>query len=96
MSERPWIATVPDADWTAGPLAELHPEVVDPESGRVDHIMAIHSLNPRSLAAHQVLYESAMHGTATLRKVDRELIAVVVSAIHKTVNPVKKPFLFAI
>ena len=79
MSERPWIATLPDADWTVGPLAELHPDVVDPESGRVDHIMAIHSLNPSGLAAHHGLYRSAMAGTGTLRKVDRELIALVVS-----------------
>ena len=41
--------------------------------------MAIHSLNPRSLRAHLALYESAMAGTATLRKVERELIALVVS-----------------
>ena len=39
----------------------------------------MHSLNPRSMAAHQGLYESAMAGTATLRKVERELIALVVS-----------------
>jgi len=39
----------------------------------------VHSLNPRGMAAHQALYESAMAGTATLRKVERELIALVVS-----------------
>ena len=39
----------------------------------------MHSLNPRAMAAHQGLYESAMAGTATLRKVERELIALVVS-----------------
>ncbi len=78
----PWIETVPDEGWTAEPtsqLAELHGEVVDGEHGRVDHIMAIHSLNPRGLAAHHGLYESAMAGTATLRKVDREILALVVS-----------------
>ena len=31
------------------------------------------------MAAHQSLYESAMAGTATLRKAERELIALVVS-----------------
>ncbi|WP_420445316.1 carboxymuconolactone decarboxylase family protein [Candidatus Poriferisodalis sp.] len=31
------------------------------------------------MAAHQGLYESAMAGTATLRKAERELIALVVS-----------------
>ena len=42
------------------------------EPGRV-------SLNPRGMAAHLGLYESAMAGTATLRKVEREIIALVVS-----------------
>jgi len=60
-------------------LAELHPQVVDNDLGRVDNIMAVHSLNPAALAAHNALYVSAMTGTATLRKVERELVAYVVS-----------------
>jgi len=79
MTERPWIDTVADHEWTDGRLAELHPRVVDPGHGRVDHIMAIHSLNPRGMAAHDALYRSAMAGTGTLRKLERELIALVVS-----------------
>ena len=75
---------VPDDDWgaTTG-LAEQYDGIVDPEYGRVDNIMAIHSLNPRALAAHNALYQSAMAGTATLRKVERELIAYVVSAENR-------------
>lgn len=73
-----WIETVPEDDWD-GELAELRAGVVDAETGRVDRIMAVHSLNPRALAAHQAVYASAMAGTATLRKVERELIALVVS-----------------
>ncbi len=72
------IEVIADNDWD-GPLGELHPQVVDPTYGRVDHILAIHSLNPRSMAAHQGLYESAMAGTATLRKAEREFVALVVS-----------------
>ncbi len=72
------IEVIADDDWD-GPLGELYPRVVDPSYGRVDHILAIHSLNPRSMAAHQGLYESAMTGTATLRKAERELVALVVS-----------------
>ena len=41
--------------------------------------MAVHSLNPRGLAAHDAVYRSAMAGTRNLRKVERELIALVVS-----------------
>ena len=72
------IETVPDDSWD-GELGELYPQVVDPAHGRVDNIIAVHSLNPRGLAAHQGLYTSAMASTATLRKVERELIALVVS-----------------
>jgi len=76
-----WINAVADQAWTAkpGPLADLHGLVVDRTHERVDNIMAVHSLNPAGLAAHNALYTSAMTGTATLRKVDRELIALVVS-----------------
>ena len=72
------IEVIPDDAWD-GALGELHPRVVDPVYGRVDNILAVHSLNPRGMAAHQGLYESAMAGTATLRKVEREIIALVVS-----------------
>lgn len=72
------IEVISEDDWD-GALGELHPQVVDRGYGRVDNILAIHSLNPRSMAAHQALYESAMAPTATLRKVERELIALVVS-----------------
>lgn len=75
-----WIDEVPEDDWPSdAALAPLHPEVVDQHSGRVDNIMAVHSLNPAGLGAHNALYRSAMMGTASLRKVERELIAYVVS-----------------
>ena len=75
-----WIRTVPDDDWAEDDdLADLYGRVVDPTFGRVDRIMAVHSLNPAGLAAHDGLYRSAMSGTATLRKVERELVALVVS-----------------
>ncbi len=72
------IEIIPDDAWD-GELGEIYPRVVDPTHGRVDHVIAVHSLNPRSMRAHLALYESAMAGTATLRKVERELIALVVS-----------------
>ena len=67
------ITVIPDDSWD-GELGELHPRVVDRAYGRVDNILAIHSLNPRSMAAHQGVYESAMAGTATLRKAEREVV----------------------
>ena len=75
-----WIRVVPDSAWpSTDGLAEQYERVVDRTYGRVDNIMAIHSLNPAALAAHNALYASAMSGTATLRKVEREMIAMVVS-----------------
>ena len=72
------IKVIPDDSWD-GALGDIYPRVVDRLYGRVDNIMAVHSLNPRGMAAHLGLYESAMAGTATLRKVEREFIALVVS-----------------
>ncbi len=78
--ERAWIGIVPDVEWsTTDGLDEQYEAVLDSTYGRVDNIMAIHSLNPAGLAAHNALYLSAMTGTKTLRKVERELIAYVVS-----------------
>lgn len=76
-----WIETIREDEWT-GELADLYPAVADRAHDRVDNIMQIHSLNPRALDAHNALYLSAMRGTGTLRKVERELIAYVVSAVN--------------
>lgn len=76
-----WIETVPEAA-ARGELAELYARVADRESGRVDEIMRAHSLHPAGMAAHQELYRSVMRGTATLRAVDRELVAFVVSRVN--------------
>ncbi|MEC7914674.1 MAG: hypothetical protein VX963_00155 [Actinomycetota bacterium] len=75
-----WIHMVPDEEWIDDEaLQGLYTRVVDKNYGRIDYIMAVHSLNPRGLAAHDAVYRSAMAGTRSLRKVERELIALVVS-----------------
>ena len=76
-----WIETIPTPRWD-GALASLKESVRDRETGRIDNIIAIPSLNPRAMAAHDAVYTSAMTGTGTLRKVDRELIAFVVSTVN--------------
>ncbi len=76
-----WIEVIGDESWS-GELAPLRDRVKDPATDKVDHIMSIHSLNPQALAAHDAVYRSAMRGTGTLRKVDRELIAFIVSDIN--------------
>ena len=77
-----WIPIEDDRAWT-GELAELRPAVVDPTYDRVDNIMAVHGLDAGSLKSHLQLYRQAMKGTATLRKVDREMIALTVSTINE-------------
>jgi len=74
----PWIEAPHEDDWE-GELADLKPEVADPDTGRVDWIMRIHALDSGSLRAHNILYRQAMKGTKTLRKVEREMIALAVS-----------------
>lgn len=77
-----WIETIREDEWD-GDLADIKGAVVDSTRNRVDNIMQIHSLNPRAMAAHQALYVSAMAGTATLRRVERELIALTVSSLNE-------------
>ena len=73
-----WIQTIREDEWE-GPLADLYGQVVDADHGRVDNVMQIHSLNPNARIGHLGVYGSAMAGTKTLRKVERELVALVVS-----------------
>ena len=76
-----WIHTIHEDD-AVGELKKLYESVVDPRTGRVDNVMKIHSLHPEGLNAHLAVYRAAMNGTATLRRADREMIAVVVSKIN--------------
>ncbi len=77
-----WIKTEREDRWE-GELMELFRLVADRDHNRVDNIMQIHSLNPRALAAHDAMYRSAMAGTASLRKVEREMVALVVSLANR-------------
>lgn len=77
----PWI-DAPHEDHWPDSAEELKEEVVDPTWNRVDWIMRIHALDPGSMRAHNTLYRQAMKGTATLRKVEREMIALVVSKVN--------------
>lgn len=64
-----------------GALAELYSKLIEPWGG-VDNIMKIHSLNPTSLLNHFELYKTLMRGKSELSRVQREMIAVVVSALN--------------
>ncbi|MCB0183583.1 MAG: carboxymuconolactone decarboxylase family protein [Caldilineaceae bacterium] len=64
-----------------GPLAEMYSKLTEPWGG-VDNIMKIHSLNVPSLVGHFELYKTLMRGKSELTRVQREMIAVVVSALN--------------
>ena len=76
-----WIETrAPEA--ADGELARLYAAAVDPRTGELDEIMRIHSLHAAGLAAHLELYKAVMTGTPGLRKLEREMIALVVSRLN--------------
>ena len=76
-----WIETTGEA--AAGDaLGALYARAADPTTGALDNIMRIHSLHPAGLEAHLALYGAVMRGTPSLPKVERELIALVVSAAN--------------
>lgn len=76
-----WIETIDESD-AAGRLAELYARLAEPD-GTVDNILKIHSLDPRSLEDHYRLYRHLMYGRSQLSRVQREMIAVVVSAANR-------------
>ena len=77
----PWI-DAPHEDKWVGDLADMKDDVLDRTYQRVDWIMRIHALDAGSMNAHNVLYRQAMKGTKTLRKVEREMVALVVSKVN--------------
>jgi uncharacterized peroxidase-related enzyme len=76
----PWIKMV-DENEANGELAEMYAQ--ERSAWGVDHIFKIHSLNPPSLKAHSLLYRTLMYGRSGLTRTQREMIAVVVSAINR-------------
>jgi alkylhydroperoxidase family enzyme len=77
-----WIETIaPDA--AGDELATLYAKMVDPDTGELDNVLRVHSLHPAGLAAHWELYRAVMRPSRTLRKAEREMIALVVSRINE-------------
>jgi alkylhydroperoxidase family enzyme len=77
-----WIQTI-DEHHADDELGRLYEGMIDPHFRRVDNIMQVHSLHPDGLRAHHELYRVVMRGSSTLPKVDREMIALVVSVINE-------------
>lgn len=77
-----WIEMIPE-DEAEGELKTWYDKLRDPEFGQVDNILRIHSLNLPSLRDHNELYRHVMYGRSGLTRIEREMIAVVVSAANR-------------
>ncbi len=73
-----WIEEI-DAGEAQGKLAEIYADF-EKKRGRVSNILKVNSLNPDALAGHLGLYMTLMFGRSGLSRLEREAIAVVVSA----------------
>ena len=75
-----WIKVIREGEAT-GRLKQLYEKYMEP-NGIVDNILKIHSLNVKSLQTHYDLYAHLMRGRSDLSRVQREMIAVVVSSAN--------------
>lgn len=75
-----FIDTV-DEQAATGELKEVYDKLLR-SRGKVANIMKVHSLNLSAMQAHMDLYLAVMFGRSGLKRAERELIAVVVSATN--------------
>ena len=76
-----WIEMISEKE-AEGELKQLYDQNMEPWGG-VDNIIKIHSLSTESLKGHVALYKAVMYGKSLIPRPDREMIAVVVSAVNK-------------
>lgn len=75
-----WIRTTAEAD-ASGDLARVYARVRG-DRGKLSNIMRAQSLHPKAMEAHLDLYMAVMFGRSAVSRLERELIAVVVSATN--------------
>lgn len=73
-----WIRQIPYEEST-GLLRRIYDEALG-RAGRIWKIVKVGSLRPRTLQAAMQFYKEAMHGPSDLTRVQREMLATVVSA----------------
>lgn len=73
-----WIHQVP-VDEATGHLKKLFDAAVE-RAGRVWNIIHVQSVNPQTLEASTRLYATVLKGASPLSRIQREMLAVVVSA----------------
>lgn len=87
MSEQPvdgkaapaWIPVVSPEE-AEGELAEVYRRIG--ARSRVDNVVGVHSLHPAAMEAHMQLYRTLMYGASPLSRLEREALAIVVSAAN--------------
>ena len=73
-----WIEEI-EVDEAEGQLAAMYDQLVK-QRGKISNILKVHSLNPAAMGNHLDLYMTLMFGRSGLSRLEREAIAVVVSA----------------
>ncbi|RLE36543.1 peroxidase [Candidatus Acetothermia bacterium] len=76
-----WIRIIDESE-AEGRLKEVYGRL-KAGRGKVSNIMAVHSLHPEAMDAHLDLYMAIMFGESGLTRPEREMIAVVVSAVNR-------------
>lgn len=77
-----WIEVV-DPVVADNEVAAAYFECANSATGRVAHIMQVHSLHPQSMLDHRALYETLLFGRSPLKRYQREMIGTVVSAANE-------------
>lgn len=74
-----WIPLVGPEE-AGGELAETYRRIG--ARSRVANVIGVHSLHPAAMEAHLELYRTLMFGPSPLSRLEREALAVVVSALN--------------
>ncbi|MFP4458789.1 MAG: peroxidase-related enzyme [Candidatus Zixiibacteriota bacterium] len=76
-----WINEISSED-AKGYLDKIYRDI-EKSRGKVANILRVHSLNPKALRAHLMLYNAIMFENSTINRELCELIAVIVSSMNK-------------
>lgn len=77
-----WIKIIDEAN-AEGKLKSLYNRIGGRTGDNVANILKVHSLHPEALESHLNLYETMMFGPSGLSRIQREIIAVVVSSANE-------------
>ena len=77
----PWIKTIDEKE-SKGELKQIYDDLIK-KRGKISNILKIHSIIPKTLQSHLDLYLSIMFNKSSLKRLDKELIAIIVSSINK-------------